>query len=151
MILVVFVCVCVGCGCVCVYIGECVFVVWHCPHRHNVGGVFGAAEGSLGVPGPHFSSSSSSWHLCSGMISFLDKPCPAGHSGEGVGPEKERQRAQSADRTQRWRTHLMKSCSAPQSEAMMEQQSVPFDLLLLHDKQLSRLPVHYTTMQVLYL
>ena len=64
-----------------------------------MGGVFGAAEGSLGAPGPNFSSSSSSsWHLCSGMISFLGKPCPAGHSGEGVGPEEERRRAQSADR-----------------------------------------------------
>lgn len=143
----------VVCLCVCVYIVVCV-CLW-CGTAHTVTQweeCSGRQRGVLERPGliflllllllGAFAPVWSHFWASRALQATAGKAWDRKRRGEGP-------RAQTE--TQRWRTHLIKSRSAPQSEAMMEQQSVPFDLLLLHYKKLSHLPVHYTTMQVLYL
>ncbi len=134
----IYVCVCV-CVCVCVqgvgvYIGEHVFESG-IAHTDEWEECLGWQRGALEHPGLIFF-----WHLCSGMISFLGKPCPVGRSGgwRGTGSgDTKAHAAQSAPTTPvRWNKHggqkrhlpmLYNPVLSPslRHAAVMEEQSVP--------------------------
>lgn len=99
------------------------------------------------------------------MISFLGKPCPVGRSGGMVWVRKLRIEASCGGTNhlnameQTWPTemlffHVVQSCSVPQFETRCHDGGAIFSPLISScciTKSSQSLPLHYTTMQVLYL
>lgn len=150
--------ICVSARCGCLHRRACVWEC-QCPHRWG-GGVFGVAEGSVGAFGPQFF-----WLHGWSMISFLGKPCPVGRSGGMVWVWKLKIEASCGGTNhlnameQTWPTemlsfHVVQSCSVPQFETRCHDGGAIFSPLISScciTKSSQSLPLHYTTMQVLYL